>query len=341
MMIKLTSAALRGCILFLLLPAISIQVSALESLYRIDQEVRKLPMERQRSITELSAALEGIAGTDREKTRALYIWITENIAYDTDSFFRGISGPTDSAGTFRSRKSVCEGYAELFTEIGTRLGLDVVTIHGYAKGWGYREGLDPGGINHAWNAVRIDGEWHLFDATWGAGYVNGRDFIRRYREFYFDTPPEEFIFTHYPEDTSFQVLNNPVSRRDFFRLPRLDGKDFGTGIDAAAVRAVVESGEKFGLPVIYSTDFHTTLVEFPMVNELRAGRIYRIIIETQAPYALIKDGNGRTETIASCRGRFVIQRKYSPGKMGIFLAPLEARNMYSHFYHGFLEYEVR
>ena len=338
---KTTTAALSVLILSFLISCVSAPASAAESFSRIDQEVRNLPAERQRSITELSTALENIAGSDREKTRALYIWITDNIAYDTDSFFQGISGPTDAEGTFRSRKSVCEGYAGLFLEIGTRLGLEVVKIHGYAKGWGYREGLDPGGTNHAWNAVRIDGKWHLFDATWGAGHVNGRDFIRDYSEFYFDTPPEEFVFTHFPENSDFQLLSGPVSRRDFFRLPRLDGDDFGSGVDAEAVMDLVDSGKEFGMPVIYSTDFPAVLVEFPMVSELKAGRTYRIVIETEAPYALIKDGNGRTDTIAARRGRFVIQRKYSPGKMGIFLAPLEARDMYSHSYGGFLAYEVR
>jgi len=337
----MTSAVISAFILSLLISWVSAPVSASENFSRIDQEVRNLPAERQRSIAELTTALAGIAGSDREKTRALYIWITHNIAYDTDSYFRGISGPTDAEGTFRTRKSVCEGYAGLFAEIGTRLGLEVVKIHGYAKGWGYRNGIDPGGTNHAWNAVRIDGEWHLFDATWGAGYVDGRDFLRSYKEFYFDTPPEEFIFTHYPEDADFQVLNDPVSRREFFRLPRLDGEAFGSGVDAVVVKEQVESGREFGMPIIYSTDFPAALIEFPMVSELKAGRTYRIVIETEAPYALIKDGNGWTETIAARRGRFVIQQKYTPGKMGIFLAPLEARDMYSHSYDGFLEYEVR
>ena len=106
---------------------------------RIDHDVRNLTEAEQRSVPELIAALNQIAESDWEKTRALFIWTTHNIAYDTDSFFRGISGPSDAAGTFETRKSVCEGYANLFTEIGRGLGLEVVKVHGYAKGWGYRE----------------------------------------------------------------------------------------------------------------------------------------------------------------------------------------------------------
>jgi transglutaminase/protease-like cytokinesis protein 3 len=32
--------------------------------------------------------------------------------------------------------------------------------------------------NHAWIAVKLDHTWHLFDATWGAGSVDGGKFIK-------------------------------------------------------------------------------------------------------------------------------------------------------------------
>jgi len=306
----------------------------------IDKQVRNLSVGKQRSIPELINTLNEIAETDWEKTRALYIWVTQNIAYDTDSFFRGVSGPTDPRGTFQTRHSVCEGYAGLFAEIGTRLGLEVVKVHGYAKGWGYREGQDPGGTNHAWNAVRVNGSWHLFDSTWGAGYVDGKDFHRRYKEFYFDTPPEKFIFSHYPENPDYQFTANSVSRELFFKLPDLDGKEFNSGVDAAEVRNLIESGGKFGMPTIYNTDFPVKLIEFPMVSTLQAGHSYRIVIESASPYALISYGNNQSEIITNHRGRFIINGKYPRGSLGIFLAPLHAKDEYSDSYDGFLMYPV-
>ncbi|MCK5737448.1 MAG: hypothetical protein KAH21_13270, partial [Spirochaetaceae bacterium] len=292
------------------------------------------------SIPELISSLDRIAENDSEKTRALYIWVTHNIAYDTDSYFQGIPGAVDSTGTFNTRSSVCEGYASLFEEIGRGLGLELVKVHGYAKGYGYKEGYDPGGTNHAWNAVRIDGEWQLFDSTWGAGYVDGRDFHRKYKEFYYNTPPDEFVFSHYPSDTALQFTTDTVSRELFFELPKLDGDEFSLGIDAIAVRAVIESGKEFGMPTIYSSDFPVTLTEFPMISVLKADRTYRIVIETEAPFALISYGNDEKKTIANKRGRFVIQEKFPKGNMGIFLAPLDAQDMYSHSYEGFLSYPV-
>jgi len=130
--------------------------------------------------------MAAIARDDDEKVRAIYNWITSNIAYDTDSYFRGIPGANGAVGVFSSGKSVCEGYSNLFLELAAGLDLEAVKIHGYAKGYGYKE-------------------------------------------FYFDTPPEQFIFSHYPEDLAFQLIGEPVSRSLFFKLPKLDGDDFVAG----------------------------------------------------------------------------------------------------------------
>ena len=86
--------------------------------------------------------------------------------------FQLLQHPAGSRAGVNSGTSVCEGYASLFAEIGRSLGLEVVKNHGFAKGYGYREGYDPGGTNHAWNTVRIDGDWQFFNVTWGTGYVN-------------------------------------------------------------------------------------------------------------------------------------------------------------------------
>ena len=70
----------------------SVYESEVNPFVRIDKEVRNLSAEDQRSIPELISSLDRIAENDSEKTRALYIWVTHNIAYDTDSYFQGIPG---------------------------------------------------------------------------------------------------------------------------------------------------------------------------------------------------------------------------------------------------------
>jgi transglutaminase/protease-like cytokinesis protein 3 len=63
-------------------------------------------------------------------------------------------------------------------------------------------------VNHYWNAVYFDDDWHLLDATWASGYVarNGGMFIRDYDPTYFLTAPEKFIKDHYPDDIAWTLL---------------------------------------------------------------------------------------------------------------------------------------
>ncbi|HEY1115483.1 MAG TPA: hypothetical protein VGE66_18075, partial [Chitinophagaceae bacterium] len=75
--------------------------------------------------------------------------------------------------------------------------------------------------NHAWNAVYIDSTWYLMDATWAAGVVSyrGDEFIRRYDDFYFMTPPDQFIRDHYPDELKWTLLDNPPVYREYSHTP--------------------------------------------------------------------------------------------------------------------------
>lgn len=62
--------------------------------------------------------------------------------------------------------------------------------------------------NHSWTVIKIEGQWWLFDFTWGAGYVSkDRKFIWDYNEHYFMTEPELFILDHFPKDYEWQLTN--------------------------------------------------------------------------------------------------------------------------------------
>lgn len=46
-------------------------------------------------------------------------------------------------------------------------------LSGHSKGNGYKMGQTfTGDSDHTWNAVYLDGRWHLLDSTWGSGAVD-------------------------------------------------------------------------------------------------------------------------------------------------------------------------
>jgi hypothetical protein len=174
----------------------------------------------EQSVPALASYL-GRAGSDEiTKVRALYRWITGHIDYDVRGFRAGRYGDLSPEGVLRSRLTVCEGYARLAEALGTAMGLQVQLVPGWSKGYGYVSGQRfDGPTNHAWNAVRVDGQWRLMDATWGAGYLDEQtQFVRRFQEHYFLTAPDEFIFDHLPQDPQWQLLAQPISAAEYESL---------------------------------------------------------------------------------------------------------------------------
>ncbi len=186
----------------------------------VDRYALAAPASATHSIDALSRYLTAPFTRDDEKARAIFRWITDNISYDVEGYFsKRFSVRTGDV--LQSRSSVCAGYSSLFEALGSKAGLAVVTVNGYGKGFSYNPGDQlTDESKHAWNAVKIDGEWRLIDCTWGAGKV---DVERRYRKefepYYFFAKPEEFIFRHFPSDAKWQLLPMPLTLQQFLDLP--------------------------------------------------------------------------------------------------------------------------
>ena len=198
---------------------------------QIDKHALNAPKHVENSLSKLADYLIEPAKNDREKVRAIYRWITHNIAYDDEDFFSGHTSDSSLEGVLRSRRAVCEGYAGLFKLLGQAAGLEVENISGYSKGYSYSvEGTDT--INHAWNAVKIDGQWQLIDTTWGAGYLDEKKkrFVRQFQDYYFLPPPEQFIYDHFPKQAHWQLLKPSISKPEYDKLVYLRPAFFRTGL---------------------------------------------------------------------------------------------------------------
>ncbi len=172
-----------------------------------------------------------------QKVRAIFSWITHNIGYNTAIYqrtknWRGTTPQTDPTDTMtlwktgdemmairvmHRKATVCEGYAKLFKVLCDYAGLESKIIFGYSA-----PGMDKirFGSNHTWNAVQIDSNWYLLDATWASGYINYQNqFVRQLDERYFLTPPQQFIKDHYPEDLRWALLGDVPSIHEFSSSP--------------------------------------------------------------------------------------------------------------------------
>lgn len=173
------------------------------------------------SISKLADSLTSRFPEEHQKARAIYRWITDNIAYDCKAYHNPGKRTDDYEEVLRRRQAVCAGYASLFKALCDYSGLDCEIIKGYVRN-GYR-GIGNEDIveNHAWNAVRLNDEWHLVDVTWGSGYTDEkvRRFTKSYSDNYFLTDPKLFILSHYPNNKKWQLLDRTVTKKKFSSFP--------------------------------------------------------------------------------------------------------------------------
>ena len=161
------------------------------------------------------------------RVKALHDYVADRIAYDAESYFAGKYPPQDAETVFRTRKAVCAGYAKLLEALGKAAGEEIVYVVGDAR----TQTSDLSGQGHAWNAVKVNGQWNLIDATWDSGYVDrAKGFTKSYRTEYLMPPPEVIGITHFPKDQAWQLRSNPISLGEFLRQPMMRPKFFADGL---------------------------------------------------------------------------------------------------------------
>lgn len=198
----------------------------------ISERVAQTPPEAAASLSSLARYLTQSASDETGRVRAIYEWITRNITYDVAAFDSGVFPDQSPEAVLKRRTAVCSGYSRLFAALAGFAKLEAREVVGFSRGAGYSVGGAIGQKpDHAWTAVKIGGKWELMDCTWASGYINAKNqFVRSQCEFYFLTPPESFIFDHFPEDAQWQLLSKPMDRSQFEGLVYLRPAFFALGL---------------------------------------------------------------------------------------------------------------
>lgn len=100
--------------------------------------------------------------SDYERELAVHDYIIDKAEYDSDTlsilpFFQNSPENTNPYGALIDGRAVCSGYSSTFQLFMKLIGIECITVHG--EGNHDRE-------EHAWNMVRLDGDWYCVDVTW-------------------------------------------------------------------------------------------------------------------------------------------------------------------------------
>ena len=198
------------------------------------------------------------ATNETQRARALYDWITANIRYDVQEWAHITGGGEtymnahDPLSVLARGTTVCAGYAWLFDAMAQSVGLGSTFLIGAVRGYrGTPDDTLVSAFKHAWNAVLVDGDWRLLDATWGARQTgeSATDYLDR-QAYYFDTPPNQMIFDHLPETPEWQLLSDPLpDAAAFNHLPNLKPTFFqhGLRLGEAFTSTVIADADRGGM----------------------------------------------------------------------------------------------
>ena len=203
----------------------------------IDNKVLKYP--KYNSVEKLATKINIDFTEDKDKVRAIYTWLTANIKYDLEEYYNPKSTSVRftysseaekqkklkalkrkvADKTLKSKKSVCEGYAQTFKSICDLIGIKASVINGYARNSAEEIGKIPGFSDHAWNAIYLNNQWIIVDATWGAGRVINGKWEKHFSEYFYNISKNKVSLSHHPEEKKWQQIFNSPSIDVYFNQP--------------------------------------------------------------------------------------------------------------------------
>jgi len=239
------------------------------SMVNLPQSISKLRFSNpDEFIRQLAAHAAKSSTNNFELVKKVHDWIALNIKYDAESFLSRNVPAQNYENTLMSGLAVCDGYSALFKRICDELEIECLRVSGYARGVGSTIFL-PDFIwnsNHAWNMVKLDNDWYLIDCTWDAGYLDGTQAVQSYKTEYLFIKPEIMIYTHFPDDPEYQLLDPPVTAAEFVDSPRYTASYFKYMAEVPSnLKKVTEIGGRI------KVNFLTKDGAYLMVNVLDMG----------------------------------------------------------------------
>ena len=174
--------------------------------------VSNLPVDQRESVkASLEAAADACIASipadasDYGKIKAVYNYLIDTVDYELN-----VPNNQNIQSALLDRRSVCAGYSKAFQYILHRMGMFCT----------YVTGVTENGEDHAWNIVRIDGQYYNVDVTWGDPVFAGSQeqqsiLVTSYN--YLCCTDEELSKTHIPR-TDFALPSCTDGSYNYYRL---------------------------------------------------------------------------------------------------------------------------
>lgn len=127
--------------------------------YTMEEEERRIVQQQIDEVVDQWLGGISINDTDYDKVKYIYEMLSTNTEYA-----KGAENSQNIISVFLNRRTVCQGYACAVQYLMRQLGMECVIVSGTALG-----------DSHAWNLLKMDGDYYYMDVTWGKGKYTGED----------------------------------------------------------------------------------------------------------------------------------------------------------------------
>lgn len=140
-----------------------------DSLLLVPKSKLKVSKEAQTNPPLLVSELTKGISSETEKFNLIFSWVAHNINYDYRAYFSPGGSYSAIPSILKKKSAICVGYAMLMDSLCKLAGIDNVSVYGYAKDEFFDVHDSLYIDNHAWNAVKLDDLWYVYDVTWSTG----------------------------------------------------------------------------------------------------------------------------------------------------------------------------
>jgi len=187
--------------------------------------------------------------SDYEKVLAVHDYVIKSSRYDRLNAESDTLPPEEheAYGVLVEGIGVCDSYAKAVKLLLEKAGVQCMLVEGSKAG---TTGQRPSEVDHAWNIVRIDGEYYHVDATWD-DVSEERDSIELLYH-YLNLSDEEMQKTHIWDKSRYPACTG--TKYNYFIYSKLFAKDYAETL-SMLVKAISDREEKL---IIKISDYKST-----------------------------------------------------------------------------------
>ncbi len=200
-----------------------------------DEYVRQLGALENLNVATIADTISRKFTDKKDKTRAIYFWIANNISLDPKATRSNDNKKVDPVIVIQERKTTPLGFANLIQEMCSMANIRCLVVDGYVKKDAEEINNKADEINYSWNVVQLGqspDKWYYIDAASASGYLDKKMsvFTKQFITDYFFADKALFNLSHYPDNSGWYLGDDQKSLKEFYALPIIGRSAFAVGL---------------------------------------------------------------------------------------------------------------